>query len=87
MVERTTGRCCVVKMAMVCCQLGLKTTIFSIKWKKIVTYLTGFARIPGLFGLNLVYIASSLFILELFGVISTYAVKICFVLERTNALV
>lgn len=50
-------------------------------------YLTDFARIPGLFELNPVYIVRNIFILDLFGVISTYAVKIRFVLERTNALV
>lgn len=49
--------------------------------------LTDFAQILGLFQVDLVYFVSSTFIFDLFGVISTYAVKICFVLERTNALV
>lgn len=40
-----------------------------------------------MFGVNFVHIWISTFVLDLFGVISTYAFKICFVLERANALV
>lgn len=40
-----------------------------------------------LYRVNFVHIWTSTFVLDLFGVISTYAFKMCFVLERANALV
>lgn len=87
MVERTTVRCSVVKMAMVACQRGLKTPNLRHKMQYIAFKSIEFACLLALFLGNVVIICTCPFLFDLFGVISTYAFKICFVLGRANALV
>lgn len=87
MVDRTTVRSSVVKMAMVACQRRIKTSNLKLLVLKLVLYLLECQCFLAVLYGTLFFICSRPLLLDLFRFISTYAFKICFVLGRANALV